>query len=62
MEPLERVEIMLEAINAMKVKAYAELKDNNPKEYVKAMEALLLLECSLVFEAQQLVDSIKKVS
>lgn len=62
MSALERVEMMLEAIQAVRLRANREQASGDPQSYKTAMEDLLALECSLVYEAQQLVDSIKNAA
>jgi hypothetical protein len=57
-----RIEMVLNAINETKARARDTAERGELKEYKEAMESVLVLEATLVGEAEQLVDAIKKAA
>lgn len=62
MTNLERVQLVLEAINSVKSRAKEAASQGDLGTYRTLMGDLTALECSLVIEAQALVDENNKIA
>lgn len=62
MSPAERVQMMLDCISNVKLKAKEAARQGDFCAYKMLMEDLLALECSLVSETEALMEALSKVS